>query len=87
MGRRRVFFENERLASAIEEMNLYSSRKITVDPAVADLKINGMFRTDNRAGFLEALETAFPVAVRTDTQGGIHISPARPATGQEGDSP
>src|SRR3546814_595709 len=84
----RVFFDNERLASAIEDMNHYSSRKITVDPVVADLRINGMFCTDNRAGFLEALEMTLPVAVRTDTQGGIHISPdAGRAVGQRGDGP
>jgi len=82
----RVFFDNERLASAIEDMNHYSSRKITVDPAVADLRINGMFRTDNRTGFLDALEMTLPVAVRTDSQGGIHIFPdAGRAAGQEGD--
>src|SRR3546814_19974483 len=71
----RVFFDNERLASAIEDMNHYSSRKITVDPVVADFRINGLFRTDNLDGFLEALEMTLPVAVRTDTQGGIKISP------------
>ncbi|OSZ68395.1 hypothetical protein CAP40_07355 [Sphingomonas sp. IBVSS2] len=69
-----VFFENEPLASAVEEMNEYSSRKIVVDPAVADLRINGMFRTSNQAGFLEALQVTLPVEVRNDGEGRIFVS-------------
>ena len=70
----RVFFEDEPLASAVEEMGQYSQFKIVVDPAVADLRINGMFRTTNQAGFLEALEVALPVDVRRDEQGQIFVS-------------
>lgn len=80
-----IFFENERLASAVDEMNQYSQRKIVVDPSAADLRINGMFRTDNHAGFLEALEVALPVETRTDEQGRIIISrdPTRPSDEEE----
>lgn len=59
-----VFFEDEPLASAVEEMNQYWPEKIVVDPAVADLRINGMFRTNNQAGFLEALQVTLPVKIR-----------------------
>lgn len=69
-----VFFEDEPLASAIDEMNQYSQLKIAVDPAVADLRINGMFRTSNQAGFLEALQVALPVEVRREPGGRIFIS-------------
>jgi transmembrane sensor len=69
-----VFFEDEPLASAIEEMNRYSQSKIIVDPAVADLRINGMFRTSNQAGFLAALQIALPVRVRKDEEGRIFVS-------------
>lgn len=75
-----VFFENESLATAAQQMNQYSHAKIVVDPAVAQLRINGMFRTSNQQGFLEALEMALPVVVRRDAQGQMRVS------GRPGDS-
>ncbi|MBC9031171.1 FecR domain-containing protein [Sphingomonas sp. JC676] len=69
-----VFFENEPLSSAVVEMNEYSRLKIVVDPAVADLRINGMFRTSNQAGFLEALQVTLPVDVHSDGNGQLIIS-------------
>lgn len=69
-----VFFENEPLASAAQQMNLYSHQKITVRPSVADLRISGMFHTSNRQGFLDALEIALPVEVRRDEQGHVFVS-------------
>lgn len=69
-----LFFENEPLASAVEEMNQYSHAKIVVDPAVAGLRINGMFRTSNQAGFVEALELTLPVRVQNDGHDRIFVS-------------
>lgn len=68
-----VFFENEPLASAVAEMNQYSQMKIIVDPAAADLRINGMFHTSNQAGFVEALQNALPVEVRSDDRNQIFV--------------
>lgn len=69
-----VFFENEPLASAVQQMNQYSHQKIAVGPSVADLRISGMFRTGNQQGFLDALEMALPVQVRRDEQGRAFVS-------------
>lgn len=69
-----VFFDNETLASAATEMNQYSRLKIVIDPAVAGMRINGMFRTGNQTGFAGALQTTLPVDVRTDDQGRILVS-------------
>jgi transmembrane sensor len=69
-----VFFEDEPLSRAAAEMNEFSRLKIVVDPAVADLRINGMFRTSNQAGFIEALQVTLPVEVRNDGDGRIIIS-------------
>ncbi|MGK6353851.1 FecR family protein [Sphingomonas sp. DT-207] len=69
-----VFFDNEPLASAAQQMNQYSHQKITVGPSVADLRISGMFRTSNQQGFLDALEIALPVEVRRDKQGHAFVS-------------
>ncbi|HWK36048.1 FecR family protein [Sphingomonas sp.] len=69
-----IFFDNQRLASAVDQMNQYSAEKIIVAPDAADLRINGMFRTTNPAGFIEALEVALPVAVHDDGQGRTIVS-------------
>ena len=69
-----VYFEDEPLAIAVEEMNRNAAAEIVVDPSAADLRINGMFRTSNQAGFLEALELVLPVAVRRDGQGRVRVA-------------
>lgn len=80
-----IFFEDEPLASAIDEMNRYSRLKIIVDPAVADLRINGMFRVSNQARFIEALKIALPVDVRSNKEGRLVVSRRPTADGQEAD--
>lgn len=76
-----VFFENDTLASAVEEMNQHAAVKITVDPAAADLRLSGMFLTGNQSAFVEALQLAMPVAVRRDDEGRLVVyrKPDRPA--------
>jgi transmembrane sensor len=72
-----LFFDNDTLAAAVAEMNQYSPhRKIVVDPAVAGLKISGMFHTNDLAGFTEALVAALPVAI-DNRDGEIIISRRR----------
>ncbi len=71
---RQFFFEDEPLASAVDEMNRYADRKIVVDPAVADLRISGMFRVNNQAGFIEALKMTLPVAIHPDAKGRLVVS-------------
>lgn len=78
----KVFFDDEPLGTAVAEMNQYSRTKIVVDPAVAGLRLNGMFRTSNQAGFLEALEVALPVKVREDGHGRILVSGRSDGTGR-----
>lgn len=70
-----VYFENETLAAAAEQMNQYSRHvKIVVDPSVGGLRINGMFRTSNQLGFAEALEAILPVEALRNNDGSILIT-------------
>lgn len=69
-----IFFDNDTLAQAADEMNQYSRLKIVVDPAVANLKINGMFRAGNQTGFVGALQTTMPVDVRPDEHGQLLVT-------------
>ncbi len=71
---RQFFFEDESLISAIDEVNRSAGLKIIVDPSVANLRINGMFRVSDQAAFIEALKLTLPVDVRTDAKGQIIVS-------------
>ncbi len=59
-----LVFSDEVLRIAVAEVNRYSRTKIVLaDPGLAALRISGVFRTGQTAGFLAALETRFPVQV------------------------
>ncbi|WP_184721660.1 FecR domain-containing protein [Caulobacter sp.] len=77
-----IYFEGETLAQAADEMNRYSRLKIVVGPAVANLRINGMFRAGNQTGFVGALQTTLPVDVRSDERGQLFVT-RRPGAAQE----
>lgn len=77
-----LFFENDTLAQAADEMNRYSRLKIVVDPAVANLRINGMFRAGNQTGFVGALQTTMPVDVRSDERGQLFVT-RRPSVARD----
>jgi len=80
---RQFFFEDEPLASAAEEINRSGDMTIIVDPSVASLRINGMFRVSDEAAFARALKMALPVDVRRDGQGRLVVS--RPPIGKASD--
>ncbi len=66
----RVVFFNTPLSSAIGEINRYITHPITItDPAVAKMRIAGVFNIDNPATFLRLLPEIAPVAVRTQPDG------------------
>lgn len=55
-------FVDEPLASAVEQFNRYSSRKIVVgDDAVAAIRINGVFNPGDSSAFVDAIEQVYPV--------------------------
>ena len=61
----RVRFDNRRLADAVAEMNRYSRTRITIDdPAAADIRITGAFRTGQSYSFAQTVGEAFPVEVQ-----------------------
>jgi transmembrane sensor len=57
-------FRDTALADAILEFNRYSLHKMVIeDPAIADIHIGGNFRTDDAQGFIDLLQSGFPVHV------------------------
>lgn len=62
-----VTFDETPLTEAIREMNRYSTTRIVADdPAIAELRVNGMFRSGQQGRFAEALEEYFPIEARRE---------------------
>jgi transmembrane sensor len=59
-------FDKEDLGDAVEEMNRYSTQRLAVDPAVASLKVSGVYRVGDNAAFARSLAKLLPVAVHED---------------------
>jgi transmembrane sensor len=60
----RVRFDNTSLTDAVAEMNRYSPTKILIDdPAAADVRITGAFRTGQSYLFAQTVSEAFPLKV------------------------
>jgi transmembrane sensor len=59
-----LIFDNTPLVEAIAELNRYSDTKIMLaTPALANLRISGVFATGRPRVFVQALSSYFPVAV------------------------
>ncbi|MXP41141.1 hypothetical protein GRI75_05710 [Altererythrobacter soli] len=69
-----LVFRDDPLAEAIAEMNRYSEAKIVaLDPAIGDLRVSGVFRTDRQDNFLAALAAFYPVEAERQTAGMIAL--------------
>lgn len=63
-----AIFDNETVAAAIREMNRYSLVKIeAADPAVAKMRISGVYRVGDNAAFAFSIATLLPVVVEFGT--------------------
>jgi len=72
-----IVFDGERLADAVAEIERYTDARITIsDPATADLRVGGRFRTGDLQEFFDALQAALPVSVQR-SPGGVIIEPRR----------
>jgi len=73
-----VFLEDLPLADAIAEMNRYSAIQITLDDsALAQLRVNGMFRAGEQEAFVAALQDYFPISVKRRGDTEIILGPAK----------
>ncbi|HYD86121.1 MAG TPA: FecR domain-containing protein [Vitreimonas sp.] len=68
----RVSFADTPLPEAIAEMNRYSAAQIVLaDPSMAQLRVNGVFRTGQQATFVRVLESYYPIEVREEPGGDL----------------
>ncbi|MCX2865715.1 FecR domain-containing protein [Paucibacter sp. PLA-PC-4] len=57
-------FDNTSLPQALDEMNRYSATPIMADPSLAPLRISGLFKTGDSAGFAQAVAKLHDLRVR-----------------------
>lgn len=68
----RLIFRDEPLASALAEMNRYTSDQIIVeDPKIAKLRVSGVFSTARPENFVAAMTAFYPLEVRRPSDGAM----------------
>ncbi|MET1754970.1 FecR domain-containing protein [Novosphingobium sp. RD2P27] len=72
-------FEEVPLATAVEEMNRYSTTPLVVDREAGELKVSGIFRTGSPHRFAAIVAELLPVRVRSLPEGSIQIVRGAPA--------
>lgn len=73
--RHRIVFHDVTLGEAVEQLNHYSAPGLRIDPAVSDLRLSGVFATNDVARFVDAIVSFLPVEIDTDPQGRAIIVP------------
>jgi transmembrane sensor len=66
----RLILDNEPLAEAVERVNRYTDKPLIVDPAVASVRVSGVFNAGDVGAFIDAITSYFPVqaSVSADNQ-------------------
>ena len=63
-----IVFRDTSLTDAVADFNRYTTRKIVIeDPAIANIRIGGNFRSDNADAFLSLIESGFSIRVEQHT--------------------
>ncbi|MFK2872155.1 FecR family protein [Dyella lipolytica] len=58
----KLFIHDWRLPDLLAEMNRYSATKLQIgDPSLQDIRISGIFRTNNQQVFLQLLQQGWPI--------------------------
>ena len=71
-----VIFDNTSLASAVTELNRYSTVQIELtDPRLADIHLSGTFTADRPDLFVEAVTTYYPITIASKNDRVIALEP------------
>lgn len=74
--RGQLIFERERLGDVAQEMNRYSTKKIVVDRAAADIPITAAFKPGDIDGFVRAVRDYGFVQVVSDNENSVELKGA-----------
>ena len=70
-----LVFENLPLRAAVEEFNRYGGSPLRVnDAALCELRVSGVFRSNDSSGFLEALNALHKVSAHTNAAGETELT-------------
>jgi transmembrane sensor len=70
----KVIFRNESLADALHRLNRYSRQQVVVDdPALAQMKVSGVFDSGDAQAFAEAMQAYLPVVADFSRSPTIHL--------------
>lgn len=70
----KVIFRDELLAEAVHRLNRYSRQQVVIDdPALAQMKVSGVFDSGDTQAFAEAMQAYLPVAADFSQTSTIHL--------------
>jgi transmembrane sensor len=71
-----IIFDDDTLATAVAEVNRYSSKKIVIaDPRLASLRMSGVFIAGHSDSFVETVTGDFPIKVTQTANGQLLLVP------------
>lgn len=72
----RLVFDEAPLGEAVEDLNRYGGRRVVLsDPALAQVKVSGVFHTRDPDAFVEAITAAFPVRLAAESSRELVLAP------------
>jgi transmembrane sensor len=70
----KVIFRDQSLADAVHRLNRYSRQQVVVDdPALAEMKVSGVFDSGDAQAFAEAMQAYLPVTADFSQGSAIHL--------------
>jgi len=70
----KVIFRNQPLSEAVHRLNRYSRQQIVIDDALlAQMKVSGVFDSDDAQAFVEAMKAYLPVTADPSQKAVIHL--------------
>jgi transmembrane sensor len=70
-----LVFKDEPLGDAVLRVNRYTARPVIVDPAIASIRISGVFNAGDISSFVSAVTSYFPVQASTTGNNSIFLQP------------
>jgi transmembrane sensor len=71
----RLLFRDEPLGDAVARVNRYTTHAIKIDPAIASIRISGVFNAGDIGSFVSAVTSYFPVQASTARDNSILLQP------------
>lgn len=70
-----IMSDNDALATVVGRMNRYAQHTLIIDdPETAELRVSGVFHTDDIEGFISTIEAYLPISAAKDSDGTTHLA-------------